>query len=124
MLRRRDPPAFHRIIVQILQLLVHHRVIGDNLRMRALLPDLVFVWFVCRTPVTKLLEQPGPSFHRKLENDFAGRKTFEITQDSRQVRRGQDGVEMIVQDDPSVDFQGFALTAMFQRTHQDVATRG
>jgi len=41
MLRRRHHAALDRVVVQILQLLPHHLIVSDRLRMDAFLPDLM-----------------------------------------------------------------------------------
>lgn len=46
--RRCNQTAFDRVIVQILQLLKHHLVSDDSLRMRALLPKLMFAFAFVR----------------------------------------------------------------------------
>jgi hypothetical protein len=41
MLRRDDPPALHRVVVDVIHLWEHHLTSGDGLRMHSFLPDLV-----------------------------------------------------------------------------------
>ena len=53
MLRRRYEASFHRIIVDVIQLLLHHHIIGNRLGMQALLPDLMFA--------RRLMHRPGRS---------------------------------------------------------------
>ena len=76
MLRRNHPSALDRIIVQILQLLSHHGVIRDNLRMRALLPDLILVWFMRSTVIAKLIQKPFSILPGKLLQNFCGGELF------------------------------------------------
>jgi hypothetical protein len=76
MFRRRDPSALHGISVKVFQLLSHHRIILDHLRMRALLPDLVFVGFMSGAVVSELVEQPLAAFEGKLLQNFGSREAF------------------------------------------------
>jgi hypothetical protein len=60
MLRCGDQAALDRIIVHVFQLLKHHLVAHDRLRMRSLLPDLILAFgLVWRAAVTKFAEEPG-----------------------------------------------------------------
>ena len=60
MLRCGDQAALNRIIVQVFQLLKHHLVAHDRLRMRSLLPDLILAFgLVWCAAVAKFAEEPG-----------------------------------------------------------------
>ena len=80
MLRRGHPSALDRIVVQILQFLSHHRVIRNDLWMRAFLPDLVFGGFMRGAAVTKLIEQPRAAFDLELSEEFLCREAFQVAQ--------------------------------------------
>ena len=114
MLRRRDPPAFHWIIVQILQLLAHHRIIRDNLRMRTFLPNLVLVGFMSPTVITKLIQNPFPVLVSESFQNLGGGKALQIAQHRRQIGRGEDGVEVIVEYNPGINLQHLVLSAVFE----------
>ena len=55
MLRRAPPAALHRVVVQIRQLLLHHLIVQDALRVRTLLPDLILVGFMRGPVVAELI---------------------------------------------------------------------
>ena len=46
---------------------------------------------------------------------------FEIGQDSGEVRRVDDGVEVVVEDGPRVDFQALVLAAIFEGFDENIA---
>ena len=99
---RADPPALHRVVVKICPLLLHHLIVQDALQMRALLPELIFVRFVRGPVMPKLMEQPFAAFELDLLDKLFGGEALQIA---------QDGVEMIVEDDPRIDGQPFVLAA-------------
>ena len=59
MFRRRNQSALYRVIVEIVQLLLHHLVIGYFLRMRSFLPHLMHAFhLVLRTEILELIQEP------------------------------------------------------------------
>ena len=111
MLRLADPPALHRVVVRIGSLLLHHLIVQDALGMRPLLPELIFVRFVRSTVMPKLIERPFAAFQLDLPDKLFGGEALQIAQDGGEIGRGDDGVEMIVEDDPRIDGQPFVLAA-------------
>ena len=91
--------------------------------MRPLLPELIFVRFVRRPVMPKLIEQPFAAFDLDLFDELFGGEALQVAQDRGEIGRGEDGVEMIVEDDPRMDGQPFVLGAVFERSHDDVAAR-
>ena len=121
-LRRNQPPQ-HRIVVNIIQFLLHHLVTSDFLRMQALLPHLVrAVPLMQRTIISELIEQPFALLHLDLLQQGARRKSLEIRQRIRQVRRGENGMKMIIENDPGVNLQTLMLPAMEQGFNKNIAT--
>ncbi len=73
--------------------------------------------------VGELVEQPLAAFGLKLGEDRAGGEGFEVADGIRQLRAGDDGVEVVVEDDPGVEAQSFVLPAVLEGADEDVATR-
>lgn len=97
MLGRSDQPALHRIVVQILQLLWHHLISHDRLRIHSSLPDLVLaLGFVLRTVVGELIEGPVAPFPRQLREDLAVSELLQVAAALAYLRAGYDGMEMSV----------------------------
>ena len=82
--------------------------------MRPLLPELIFVRFVCSPVMPRLVEQPFAAFDLDLLDELFGDEALQIAQDGGEIGRGEDGVEMIVEDDPCIDGQPFVLAAVFE----------
>jgi hypothetical protein len=78
MLRRSHPSPFHRIIVQILQLLMHHRIIRYHLRMRSLLPDLIFIRLMRSAIIAKLIQKPVSILCGKLLQNLRRGETLQV----------------------------------------------
>ena len=70
--------------------------------MGTLLPNLIFVRFVRRPVITELIEQPFAAFELELRDKFFGREALEIAQDGGEIRRGENRVEMIVENHPEM----------------------
>lgn len=82
MLRRAHEPAAHRIEVNVVTLLHHHRLGPDRLRVRTFLPHLMFAFsFVRRAIKVELFEQPLAAFHLQLLHNFVRGELFEIGED-------------------------------------------
>jgi hypothetical protein len=62
----------------------------------------------------KLIEQPFAAFDLDLLDELFGGEAFQIAQDGGEIGRGEDGVEMIVEDDPCMDCQPFVRAAVFE----------
>ena len=82
--------------------------------MRPLLPELIFVRFVRRPIIPQLIQQPFAAFDLDLLDELFGGEALQIAQDGGEIGRGEDGVEMMVEDDPCIDGQPFVLAAVFQ----------
>jgi hypothetical protein len=93
MLRLADPPALHRIVVQIGALLLHHLIVQDALGMRSLVPELIFIRFVRRPVMPKLVEQPFAAFDLDLLDELFGGEALQIGAGPRRdpARRGWRG---------------------------------
>ena len=115
MLRRRHQPALHRIIVEVLEFLKHDRVARDGLRVHALLPNLMVTRSFVFGPIEpKLVQQPATTIRVQLPQQFVGGEFLKVGDRARQFGPGEDGVEMIIEDNPRVDFQSFVLPAIEQ----------
>jgi hypothetical protein len=115
-------PAHDQVIVNILQLLRHHFITGDFLGMKSLLPYLVQALNLVRSPeILELIQQPFAFLGLQLIQDSLSGVTLEISQDTREVRRGENGVKMVIQDDPGVNFQGFMGAAILEGVDENIA---
>ncbi len=75
MLWRSHPSPPHGIVVEVIQLLQHHLIAEDRLRMKTFLPHLMRARpFMTRTKVFKLVAQPGAPFPRKWFENPAHRE--------------------------------------------------
>ncbi len=54
------------------------------------------------------------TFAGKLVDELARGEAFQISQNAGKIRRGQDGVKVMVENHPGVDFEGFVLTAVWE----------
>ena len=62
-LRRGDEAALDRVIVDVVDLLIHHLITVDFLRVRAFLPDLMAAFgFVLPAKIIEFAEEPGVVF--------------------------------------------------------------
>ena len=86
MLGRCHQPGPHGVIVQIFQLLEHHFVPSDGLRMKSLLPDLMSAEFVFGLVKCELIQQPIALCFCKLLKDAAGGEFFDIRDHAAEVR--------------------------------------
>lgn len=124
MFGRGDQSARHGVAVQILDLLQHHLVAGDGHGMKALLPDLTFaVRFVGGVEVRELMEQPVAVFGLQLIENPPGGVPLEIAHDAHEIGRGEDGVEVGIEDDPGVDAEFLVLAAIAPCVDEEVAAR-
>jgi hypothetical protein len=99
--------------MNIIELLLHHFVALNPLWMIALLPELVHaLCFVLGSEVEELIEQPLHIFILQMREDLLGGVALQVCHDSRKVRGGEDSVEVVVEDNPSVDTQPFAGLAV------------
>jgi hypothetical protein len=99
--------------MQVLQLLFHHGIARNRLRMAPFLPNLMGGrLLVCGAKVSQLIEQLLAPFALQLRHDFARGELLQVSDCFRQLRSGDDGVEMIVQHDPGINAQGFMFPAV------------
>ena len=109
--------------MQVVQLLRHHFVAADGLGMHALLPHLMIArFFVCCTIISQLIEQPFAPFGFELFDQSLRRESFQSAKGAGEIGTGKNGVEMVIQNDPSVDLQGLMFAAMEQGLDDDIAT--
>ena len=60
MLLRGDETAFDRVVIDVVDLLIHHLITVDFLRVRAFLPDLMAAFgFVLPAKIIEFAEEPG-----------------------------------------------------------------
>ena len=110
-------------MMQIIQLLPHRLVAEDRLRMRSLLPDLVLLGFVGEPLITKLGKQPIASLVLELLEDLLCGEAFQIPQDAGEIGSRKDGVKVIIQDHPPVDFEPLVFAAVGEGAHENIAAR-
>ena len=83
--------------------------------MNSFLPDLMTALaLVSRTEEFQLIQQPIAAFELKLIENLVSREFLQIRHSPRQFRSGHDGMEVIIQNYPSVDAQALLLTAIFE----------
>ena len=104
MFGRGDEAAFDGVVVQIVEFLEHYRIGADGFGVRAFLPDLVFVSLVRGAVVTELVEEPVASFFLGLGDELFGGEAFQVAEGGGEIGRGENGVEVGVEDDVGVDF--------------------
>ncbi len=64
MFRRDHQPPLHRVVVDVVDFLVHHLIRIDLLRVNAFLPDLMVLEFlVRRAEIGELIDEPVALFH-------------------------------------------------------------
>ena len=104
LVRRRVSPVFrrgnhaapHRVQMQVFQLLQHHRVTHQALRMESLLPYLMLAGgLVPCTQPCKPFHQPLAPLRRELFQQPPCSELLQVTKHARQVRGADDGVKMI-----------------------------
>ena len=79
--------ALDRVVVDVLDLLPHHRFILNQLRMRAFLPDLIFpIDFVRGLALRQLLKHLARLLILQVIDDLTRRERLEIADLFRQVR--------------------------------------
>ncbi len=79
MLRRDNKPTQNGIIVNIIQLLLHHLIAPNLLWMHSLLPHLMrAIPLMQRTIIGELIEQPFALLHFDLLQQSACSESFEI----------------------------------------------
>ena len=101
-----DIAAAHRVQVRILQLLQHHGVVVDLLRMTPLLPDLVVaLHLVPQLVIFELIEQAALAPAFQVVDDLAGGERFEVLHLAGQVGRGGDEMQVVLHDDVAVKGQ-------------------
>jgi len=125
MLRCIHEAALDRVKVQVFELLQHRCITDDGLRVESLLPHLMGALLLMRgATVRELIEQPGARFDfEQFENPARG-VALEIRHDLREGGCGEDGVEMVVEDDPGVDLKALVYAAILECRDEDVAARG
>ena len=114
MLGRCGHAAFDRIIVQIVEFLVHHPISHDRLRMRSFLPDLMCARLMRGPVILQLVKQPMTSFRFQLNDDLTSSKALQITQNGRECGSRKDRVQVIVQDHPAINFETLMLSTMLE----------
>ena len=111
--------ALHRVLVNVVQLLPHHRFTADQFRMGAFLPELVFP-----VPLVRLFGQPQPVQQplrpTRLQqfDEPAGRVGFETAQALVQTRGLGHEVQVVFQDDVAEKSQA-VVRPLMRPTVQD-----
>lgn len=119
------PGPLHWIMVQVLELLQHGLVAQDGLRVNAFLPDLMLARRLMRGAVgAELVQEPRAALDLELRENLARGELLQITYRLRQVWPGDDGMEVVIEDHPSVEFQAFVLAAVGEGADKDVAAGG
>ncbi len=122
MFRANDQTAHDRVIVNVVDLLEHHFIRFDLLRMNAFLPDLMLlVLLVRRAVIGELVDQPLPLFQPNLREQGMRGEALEMAQCGGQVGAGEDGVKVVLHDDPGMDPKLTLFTAVEQGVDEDVA---
>ncbi len=89
MLRSGDQPALDRVLMQVIQLLLHHFLTRNGLGMKPLLPDLMDTFlFVRRSKKAQLVQQPLAVFGLQLVQNPLGRVSLEIGHHPGEFRAG------------------------------------
>jgi len=122
---RSDPSSAQWVMMDVVQLLEHHRVVEDGLGMVAFLPDLITaVGLVGLAKRFQAIKEPAASFAIKLLQETAGGEFLQVAHDSGEVRGGYDGMEVVLHDNPCVELQLLVSSAVVEGADQDVAARG
>ena len=83
--------------------------------MHPFLPDLVCAGrFVSGAKMLQLMEEPIAPFRPQLGQKRARGKLFQVADGLRQVGAGDDGVEVVVENNPGVNAQILVLAAKFR----------
>jgi hypothetical protein len=118
-------PALDRVIVQIFQFLQHDLVTHDGLRMRAFLPNLMGAFeLMCRAKISELIQEPLTSFRFQELQDLMRCMPLEMGDDARKIRRCEDGVKVVIEDNPTMNLQALVRAAILERLNENVAACG
>ena len=122
MFRRSHKTALDRVLMQIFQFLLHDGVIANCLWMHTFLPDLMLAGSLVLSAMQRqLIEKPVAFFEfQLLENDL-GSESLEGAQGCGEIRSREDGVEMIIQNNPGMNLQGLMLATMEKRLNENIA---
>ena len=121
-LRRDNQTTHNRVIVDIIDFLVHHLIRIDLLRVNAFLPYLMFLEFLVRSAeIGELIDQPVTLFQFDLGWERMRSETLEMAQGRWQIGAMEDGVKMVFHDDPGVDLELPVFPAMNQGVDENVA---
>jgi hypothetical protein len=69
------------------------------------------------------MEKPSTAFGLKLFNYPARGMPLEVGHDARHIRRGNNGMEVVVKNDPCGDSEIFMRAAIFERSDENIAAR-
>ncbi len=110
----------YRIVMNIFNLLNHHLLILNHLRMTALLPDLIIsVAPMLQFVIIQLSEDVFRFFFSQEVYDFSGRERFENADLLSQTLRGGDNVKMIFHDNIGMNFQPVVVLQIRQRIKEN-----
>ena len=73
--------------------------------------------------MTQLVQEPIASFGFELLDDLSRGVTLQIGEHARQIRRGDNGVKVGIENDPGMELERLVLTTVLERVHQDIAAR-
>jgi hypothetical protein len=97
-------PEAHRVVMEVLDLLLQHRLRDDLLGMKPFLPDLVVApGFGRLLMILQLIQDPGLLIMLQLGDDALGGVTLEIPDELRQFVPRDHQVQMVVQDDLGIE---------------------
>jgi hypothetical protein len=120
-----DQAALNRVVVNVIDFLLHHFIRIDLLRVNAFLPDLMLLEFLVRcAEIGELIDQPVTLFQFNLRQERMGGEALELAQGVRQIGAGEDGVKVVFHDDPGVNLKLPVFAAVEQGVDEDVAAGG
>jgi hypothetical protein len=115
------PPEAHRVVMQVVDLLLQHRLGDDLLGMKPFLPDLVVAPGLGRLlKILQLIQDPGLMIMFQLGDDALAGVALEIPDDLRQSVTRHNQVQMVVQDDIGIELQVFMLAAKLEGVEKKV----
>ncbi len=120
-----DVSPLHGIEVDVIELLTQHRLVLDELRMAALLPELIGgVGFVRFFERGQLFQQPiGVVFFEITEDRFGG-ECLEIVDLSAEIIGLEDAVDMVFEDHVAVNQHAFVFLPPAQGVQDDLHRAG
>jgi len=98
-LRQVHIPSLHRIVVDVVEFLAHHRFAVDHFRVRAFLPQLIHPILLVRPfAEAQSLQSSMRTFASQVVDDLPCGKGFELAQGLAQVRCLGNEVKVVFED--------------------------